>query len=190
VAIAELAGADAHPLDEEIGRAYWTGNDLTATIDSTRLGELLIERFAGQAGHYWDHLTSDLLSEVSPTHAFHVLGVYPWSRLLSTGLPEPLHVLDSCRIRTGQVLAVTESDATVEVDTLRWDGQQLSLTRPREEVVRRRLPEGTFTDTLAVGDHVAIHWGFVCDRLEPHEAETSQDWTYRQVDLTNRRLAG
>lgn len=185
--IGELAGEDA--LSERVGRAYWTGNQLSHDLDARRLGEMLLERFAGQAGHYWSHLGDDLLDEVTPTHAFHVFGVYPWTRLLHTGLPEPLHVLDSCRIRTGEVLEVSPDDALVLVDTLTWDGRVLGVAEPREERVARRTPDGVFAN-LEVGHRTAIHWGFACDRLEEAESEDLLGWTERQLELTNARLVG
>ncbi|PND48760.1 DUF6390 family protein, partial [Rhodococcus sp. ENV425] len=100
-------------LDAEVVRAYWTGNALTDRIDPVEFGTRLLERLGTQAGHYWTHLTPELLAEAAPTHAFHVLGVYPWSRLLTTGMPQPVQVLDSCRIRWGTVVAVGPDTATV-----------------------------------------------------------------------------
>lgn len=180
----ELTGLD--PLGEEVGRAYWTGSDLTHRIDARRLGELLLERFAGQAGHYWTHLDPSLLAEVTPTHIFHVLGVYPWSRLLRTGLPEPLAVLDSCRIRVGEVTGRRADRWQVLVDTLTWNGRQLGLAEPRMEELP--VDEPGPTGPLSVGDLVAIHWGLACDRLRPEQAEILLALTERQLQLTNRRL--
>lgn len=183
--IGELACEDS--LTERVGRAYWTGNELTRGLDARRLGEMLLERFVGQAGQYWSHLTDDLLDEVTPTHAFHVLGVYPWTRLLSTGLPEPLHVLDSCRIRTGEVLHVDHDSVRVRTDTLTWDGRLLGLGGSRDERVARRTADGVFVD-IGEGDQVAIHWGFACDRLTGPQSEDLLGWTEHQIDLTNVRL--
>ncbi len=188
VMMAGLAGPGVEPLSESVGRAYWTGNELTHRIDARALGELLLTRFARQAGHYWSHLTEELLDEVSPTHAFHVLGVYPWSRLLHLDVPQPLHVLDSCRIRTGEVAVVDDDSALVRADTLEWDGHQLGISTPREERVHRRTPDGVFTD-LTEGDRVAIHWGFACDRLTSAQSAELLATTERQVELTNARLA-
>lgn len=185
--IGELTGHD--PLSAEVGRAYWTGSQLTRTVDVTRLGELLLDRFATQAGHYWQHLTDDLLAEVRPTHSFHVLGVYPWTRLLATGLPEPLHVLDSCRIRAGQVLEVSGDRLLVRTDTLTWDGRRLGLVPADQEWVDWRTADGTFTGPVEPGDQVALHWGFACDRLASAEADELRSWTAEQIDLTNVRLS-
>jgi len=182
------SGLDLDPLSEGVGRAYWTTSELTDRVEARAFGELLLQRFGSQAGHYWTHLTSELLDEVRPTHAFHVLGVYPWSRLLHTGLPEPLHVLDSCRIRAGRVLSVGADDATLLVDTLTWDGRKLGLSAPREEQVTRTTSDGAFTDAPAEGQWVAVHWGFACDALTDDEADRLLSSTSAQLELTNRRL--
>jgi len=183
--IAELTGLD--PLSEQVGRAYWTGSALTGEVDRGKLGDLLLARFGNQAGHYWAHLTPDLLTEVTPTHIFHVLGVYPWTRLLATGAPEPLEVLDGCRIRVGQVVAVGDR-LTVAVDRLVWDGSALQVGPPGNEEVDFRTPNGTFLETPQVGDLVAVHWGFACDRLTSTDAEVLLTLTSEQVELTNLRL--
>lgn len=193
------------PLSVEVGRAYWTGHALTAQIDAQAFGRALLAHVTAQAGRYWSHLTPDLLEEATPTHAFHVLGVYPWSRLLATGLPEPLHVLDSCRIRVGRVLAIEESEELdteregsagarstrrllVDVDTLSWDGRALGITPTRPESVEWTTPDGTFTGPVRPGDLVAVHWGFACDVLTAAEADILLAGTQAQVEATNRRL--
>lgn len=177
---------DLDPLSETVGRAYWTGSEATDRVDARVLGELLIERFTAQAGHYWSHLDAELLLEVRPTHAFHVLGVYPWTRLLSTGLPEPLHVLDSCRIRAGRVLDVDEDSVLVEIDALAHD-QQLAVVEPRAERVARRTDDGVMAD-LEEGDWAAVHWSFACDRLTAEQATTLVAHSAEQIELTNVRL--
>lgn len=182
------SGPRLDPLSEEVGRAYWTTSELTDRIDPRAFGELLLRRFGSQAGHYWAHLTPDLLDEVAPTHTFHVLGVYPWSRLLHTGLPEPLNVLDSCRIRAGRVVSVNAVETTILVDTLTWDGRVLGVSAPRAELVRRRTPDGAFTDDPVEGQWVAVHWGFLCDSLTDTQAASLLSSTADQIDRTNRRL--
>lgn len=186
--IAEQCGI-ADPLDEQVVRAYWTGNVLTDRIDAERFGGELLSRFGARAGHYWSHLTEDLLSEVTATHAFHVFGVYPWSRLLGTGMPEPLRILDSCRIGWGTVLEVSDDDALVNVRRLEFDGARLTLGSETAWRVGRRTDSGVFVPDLRVGDRVALHWDFVCDRLTAEETDRLESWTVRQLGHTNRRLA-
>lgn len=187
--IAALAGR-TDPLDAEVVRAYWTGNALTDRIDPVEFGTRLLERLGTQAGHYWTHLTPELLAEAAPTHAFHVLGVYPWSRLLTTGMPQPVQVLDSCRIRWGTVVAVGPDTATVRSRRLEFDGARLRLGAERAETVRRRTGAGVFVPGLRLGEHVALHWDFLCDRLEEEEeVGRLEAATVRQLDRTNGRLA-
>jgi len=188
--LAELAGI-GDPLDERVVRAYWTGGPLLDGVDRAAFGTRLIERICDAgAGRYWAHLTPDLLPEAAPTHAFHVLGVYPWSRLLTAGAPEhPLRVLDSCRIRWGQVVATRGSRAVVRASGLTWDRGRLSLGREREETVQ--LTEGgrSFVPHPRPGEWVALHWDWVSDRLTDIEAGYLRQWTDWQLTVTNKRLA-
>ena len=186
--LAQLAGID-DPLDERVVRGYWTGNELTDQVGNARFGAALLERIRPQAGHYWGHLDDDLLSEASPTHGFHVFGVYPWSRLLGAGRPEPLDVLDSCRIAWAQVVAVEPEQLLVRMSHLEYDGRVLSLGAAREERIDHLIDGASFLDEVAPGDHVAVHWGFACDRLSDPELAQLERWTTWQLDAMAPRLA-
>lgn len=189
--LAELAGI-ADPLDERVVRSYWTGGALLESVDAGAFGRKLIDWIGAQAGHYWSHLTEELLPEAAPTHLFHVFGVYPWSRLLTSPTPEPaLHVLDSCRIRWGQVLSVAgasgagDSDKVViRTSRLTWDGQRLALGPETEETV----DPGFITDPRP-GEWLAVHWDWVSDRLTGGELRHLEHWTNWQLAATNARLA-
>ncbi|MBJ8348464.1 DUF6390 family protein [Antrihabitans sp. YC2-6] len=185
--IADLSGND-DPLDDHVVRAYWTGSELTCDLDRARFGSELLTRFASQAGSYWKHLNENLLAEAAPTHAFHVFGVYPWSRLLDSGMPQPLQVLDSCRISWGTVLEVGDDLLAVRSKPLGFDGQ-LYLDEAVDRQVRYRVEQGAFVTHLHVGDIVAVHWDFVCDWLAPQQADELAYWTHWQLEQTNRRLA-
>jgi hypothetical protein len=184
--LAELAGID-DPLDERVVRGYWTGNELTDEVGNVRFGTALLERIKPQAGHYWGHLTDDLLAEASPTHAFHVFGVYPWSRLLGTGQPEPLNVLDSCRIGWAEVVATEPEQLLVRMRHLTYDGGVLALGPAVVEHLDQRIDGVSFIDQVAAGDHVAVHWGFACDRLTPEETAHLERWTDWQLEAMRRR---
>src|SRR3954470_1788382 len=123
--LARLTGT-ADPLDARLVEAYWLGRDLG--VDREEFGRELLAVLGPRGGVYWTHLTADLLAEAAPDHGFHVFGVYPWSRLLSAG-PQPLFVLDSCRIRWGTVVGL--DPLTVSSPRLTWDGR-LALGDPVE----------------------------------------------------------
>ena len=188
VLLAELAGI-ADPLDVRVVRAYWTGGPLLDQVDRYRFGSRLIEFLGGQAGHYWQHLTAELLSEVSPTHGFHVFGVYPWSRLLTRASEQPLRVLDNCRIRWGQVIDSQDGQVRVWCRRLTWDGCQLGLGRPAVERVRLAVDGRGFVAEPVAGQWLALHWDWVSDRLTDGQRLELQRRTGWQLRTTNARLA-
>ncbi len=186
--LANLADVE-DPLDERVVRGYWTGNELTDRIDRHAFGTALLERIRGRAGHYWTHLDEHLLVEAAPTHAFHVFSVYPWTRLLGTGRPEPLQVLDSCRIGWARVVAVEDDELVVRSRHLEYADRQLCLGTEREERVAYRAEGTAFIDAVEEGEQVAVHWGFVCDRLTEPQAASLERWTSWQLDVLAPRLA-
>jgi hypothetical protein len=186
--MAELAGYD-DPLDKEVVRAYWTGNSLTQGIEREQFFGIVLDQIKPQAGHYWAHLTDELAVEAAPTHAFHVFSVYPWSRLLSSGRPEPLDVIESCRIGWGRIEAVHETTVTVSTRKLAYADGHLFLADEILHEVSFRDDQGPLISAPARGEVVAIHWGQVCDRLSPYQAMALAHWTEWQLDAIAPRLA-
>jgi hypothetical protein len=184
---AELAGID-DPMDARVVRSYWTGNDVTDALNPREFGEALFERIKPQAAHYWAHLDETLLDEAAPTHAFHVLSVYPWTRLLPSGRPEPLFVLDSCRITWATVEDVDGEDLVVTRQPLEHVDGALRLGDPSRTRVSWRKSGQQFIEEPTAGDVVAVHWGNVCDVLTPDEADTLERWTHWQLDAISPRL--
>jgi hypothetical protein len=173
--LARLTGTE-DPLDARLVEAYWLGRDLG--VNRAAFGRELLAVLGPRAGAYWTHLTPDLLVEAAPDHGFHVFGVYPWSRLLAAG-PQPLFVLDRCRIRWGTVVGL--DPLTVSSPRLTWDGAALGLTEPTAGPV-----EG---NGVSVGDEVAVHWDRLVDVLRPEQGEVLRASTEARLAATNARLA-
>jgi hypothetical protein len=188
--LAEVAGI-ADPLDERVVRAYWSGSPLLDEVDRPRFWRMLLDRIgAAGAGRYWTHLKPALIAEAMPTHGFHVFGVYPWTRLLTTADPGPaLHVLDSCRIRWARVSAVESGHAAVRGRHLTWDGIALGLGQEIEGSVRLTEDGRAFVADVAPGDWLAVHWDRACERLTADELWQLRRWTDWQLAATNARLA-
>lgn len=186
--LAELSGI-ADPLAEPVVRAYWLGGGLLDRVDPETFGTRLLAVIGPQAGHYWAHLTPELLAEALPNHGFHVFGVYPWSRLLAgPGYQQPLHVLDRCRIRWGEVLSVEAEHVVVRSRLLAWDGERLGLAAAEPERVRRITDGVGFVDDPRPGEWLSLHWDWVCDRLGLADVADLQECTMGQLAATNRRL--
>ena len=187
--LAELAGI-ADPLDERVVRAYWTGSSLLDEVDRPRFWRNLLDRIAAAgAERYWTHLKPALIAEAMPTHGFHVFGVYPWTRLLSSSDPGPaLHVLDSCRIRWARVTSVEGDHATVRGRHLDWNSRALRLGEEIEESVRLTADGRAFVADPSPGDWLAVHWDLACERLTVDELWQLRRWTDWQLAATNARL--
>lgn len=185
--IAEQAGI-GDPLDARVVEAYWIGNDLLDRVDMGRFGRSLDERFRRRSGPEWASLAAGIPAGGLPHHAFHVFGVYPWVDLLGADRgPHPLHVLDRCRIRWGEVVAVTGDRAVVDSRPLLWDGRALYLGSPVAEAVRVGAGGRSLLPELSPGDAVALHWDWVCDRLTGRQLATLERLTHHQLTITNRR---
>ncbi|QWT23119.1 hypothetical protein KPL76_10195 [Subtercola sp. PAMC28395] len=183
VVIADMLGLD--PLDAEVVRGYWTGTAATAALDRQEFWARLLAVIGPQAGSYWKHLDAALAVEAAPNHAFHVLGVYPWTRLLTTGRPEPVQVIDSCCIRPATVVGFADEGLVeVEAASLRFTDGVLSF-----DTVSTTRVESLFVPDLAVGERVALHWGAICDRLTSEEASLLGVQLGDQVRRVNARLS-
>lgn len=121
------------------------------------------------------------------THAFHVFVVYPWVGLLGSGGDVARSV--QCRVRWGTVESVDGEHARVRCPWLGWDGRELALAEERVSTCRWARGEHTFVADLRPGDVVAMHWDWICDRLDPAGLAALTESTARQLSATNIWLA-
>ena len=180
------ANAIADPLDARVVEAYWIGNDLLSRVGPRLMGDSLELRFKDRTGPMWPRLSEAILVGALPHHSFHVFGVYPWLGLLREGRSvEPLHVLDRCRIRWGQVVAVAPGEAVVRSSALEWDGRRLSLGAPREERAVLSTDGLGLAGGIRPGDWCSLHWDWVCERLDPGQLRALRRYTMGQLAGVN-----
>ena len=192
--IAGSAGV-ADPLDADVVEAYWIGNRLLGRCEPRWLAASVDERFALRLGTDRETVTSLAAMGGVPHHSFHVICVSPWVGLLRAGFTDaPLTTMDQCRIRTGFVLTADDAAATVATDRLAWDGERLSVQHGAVEVVHASAAGYDLAGPIAIGDRVAIHWGWICDRLDAHRAGRLAEFTARSLRAVNAsarpKLAG
>jgi uncharacterized protein DUF6390 len=186
--IIAAAAQIADPLDARVVEAYWIGNDLLDNVDPDALVTQLRGRFGDQAGASW--------VPGRPHHGFHVFAVYPWVGLLrrGTGNDVALSVLEQCRIRWGEVLEVYGDRVLVRARSLTLADGGLQLGEPGEQSAawsvagRSLLPAPDAGAPVAAGDHVAMHWDWVCDVLRPDQVAQLESRTADQLARTNAGL--
>lgn len=173
----ELGLAD--PLATDVVEAYWIGSDRLLDIEPGVLVRRLQQRFRGQEGGTWLEAGSRALAH----HSFQVFEVYPWASLLQSGRqPAPaVQVLDRCRIRAGVVRRVTGETAEVTSRPLAWRASALRPGPSVTEHVRWSVDGRALITRPTVGDVVALHWDWVCDRLSSEQAELLTALEARQL---------
>ncbi len=183
--IAAANGID-DPLDARVVESYWLGNELSLRVPLTTLARSLEERFAWRAGRSWDALVAAAVAGGVAHHSFHVFAVYPWLGLLRAGREGPaMDVLDNCRIRPGRLVALEGDQALVSSRPLRFLGSRLEFGATRTELVRYRRDDHGLVDDLRVGDAVALHWDWICDRLSEGSARWLDTCTRRNLQAVN-----
>ncbi len=180
----------ADPLDHRVVEAYWVGNALLDAVGVTNIGNSMEDRFRARTGMEFSHLIEGVLAGGVPHHSFHVLEIYPWLGLLRDDrrYATALEVLDRCRIRWGEVIAIVGDEAVVRSQPLAWDGHALSLGEPEIETAKFAVFGTGFVTDLAVGDTVSLHWDWVCDRLSPAQLRHLRYYTARHLKIANTEV--
>ena len=175
------------PLAEKVVRAYWVGNPLLEAVDPVRLTGFLSEGFQRRAGRLWSNVGSAALAGGLPHHNFHVFAVYPWAGLLRAGHegPEPLTILDRCRIRWGRVVHANGTTALVRSRALEFDGRVVRPGVERTEEATVALNGRGFVHGLRPGDWVSLHWDWVCDRLSEGDVANLRRYTLQAANATD-----
>ena len=159
-----LAGAarGADPLAAEVVEAYWIGNALLDRVSVSDFGNSIDARFRRRAGSAWSRIDGSITAGVAH-HSYHVLHVTPWTGLMRRGVvDEPLRIVDQCCVSWAQVVDTGPALPLVRRRPLVWAGSGLRFGEPVIESVTSPI-------AVEVGDWVALHWGTVCERLDPHQ---------------------
>jgi hypothetical protein len=174
-----LAGANHRhdPLDAEVVEAYWIGNELLDRVPLHDFGVSIDDRFRRRAGTAWRHI-GDSIPDGVANHSYHVFHVMPWAGLLRDGIvDEPLRIVDRCRISWATVLAGGADEpgrVLVRRVPLVWSGSRLVYGAPV-------VDEVTSPIDVEPGDTVAVHWDWVCERLDARQAAWLRQVTDRQI---------
>jgi hypothetical protein len=164
------------PFDARVVEAYWIGNELLDHVPRHDFGSSIDERFRRRAGAAWRRI-DDTIPDGVANHSYHVLRVMPWAGLVRDGIvDEPLRIVDRCRISWAEVLPDVTPDGRVLVrrTPLVWSGSRLVHGEPVVEPVDSPIP-------VEPGDVVAVHWDWICERLDARQLAWLRRVTDRQL---------
>jgi hydrogenase maturation factor len=190
----------ADPFNYKVVEAYWLGNELLEKVSMNNFYRYLVDEQKLKK-----KLKPALLEKVfgkipagaKPHHSFHVLSIpkrtgnYPVEHTLCT--------MDECRIALGKVKSQKAKGKTecqnskvdftrsihVEYQPLIALGNNIALGELKEREVWAEMDKKVFANDLKAGDWVAVHWGWVCDRLTDLQASNLQKWTKYNLSLAN-----
>ncbi len=184
--LARESGID-DPLDRRIVEGYWLGAPLPRPVRPAAMAESIEARFKGMMRpESWRWLATKPGEGASPTHAFHVLDVFPRLGLLrGEHVANSLKVMDSCRIRWGRAVEVQGASLVVKARCLEMSEGKLALGEPRVQTVQRWYDGTGFVEDVAIGDVVSLHWDWACDRLDRRQLGALIASTREQLEITN-----
>ena len=187
--IAQANGID-DPLDARVVEAYWIGSKYSDHVDPLLMTRSMDDRFRRQLGAAeWRWLQAKPEAGARPTHAFHVLDVFPRVGLArGSAVTDSLTLMDSCRIRWGRVIEVSGEQLVVEVVPLRIQDNELVLGVEERQVVRRWLDGAGFVTDVIAGDTVSIHWDWACEVLSAPRLRALQLRTMRAMGIASQTI--
>jgi hypothetical protein len=179
------ANGIADPFDDRVVEAYWIGNKLLAGVEARQLYDDLRERFARQlAGKDLDLIIGKAPAGARPHHNFHVFDVH--SR--AGQLEHSLATMDQCRVSWGTVLRVDDSQLLVAREPLVLADGRLALGAAESTWVTRQIDGRGFADAAEPGDVVSLHWGWVCEVIDPAQQAELARQTSDHFRLANQTL--
>ena len=178
-------------LDPRVVEAYWLGTAALDEVSNASIRPTIAAAFAGRCGPLFTDLSAALEAGALPHHSFVVFCIYPWVGMVgdSRRTPQAMKVLDRCRIRSGQVSSVDRDHALVECAPLVWDGDKITVGQVVLEDARTGIDGVGLSEAISVGDHVALHWDWVCDVISDEQRALLDRYTARHLALVNLVLA-
>ncbi len=191
----------ADPFNYKVVEAYWIGNELLENVSMNNFYRYLVDEHKLKKKlkpAMYEKIFGKIPAGAKPHHNFHVLNIpkrtgnYPVEHTLST--------MNDCIITSAKIkrLHVQPCDnkknrsecnllrkIVVEHQPLIAVGNDLAFGETAEKEVFCEFKNKAFIDQPKTGDWVAIHWGWVCDRLNQSQVENLNKWTRYNLVLAN-----
>jgi hypothetical protein len=171
-----------NPFDEKVVSAYWIGNGLLNKVRTEDLRKMVAGEFGG-AGLLSKEIAAKKAAAITrgskPHHSFHVLIIGSVTGSVDF---KNTKLKDLCRVSWGKVKKILINKVVVKYRPL-VGAKKIKLGKPvKKEVIwdERVVPE------LKIGDWVAFHWNYVCDKIAPSQRKNLIYWTNYHLRLANK----
>lgn len=182
--IAESSGI-GDPFDSRVVEAYWVGSDLLDRLPPQDFHSFLTEKIARRVPkRLQKYMASKAPAGARPHHSFFVFDVGTRTGMLETNL----ETLDKCRISWGIVESITGDNVSVRYEPIILENGKLTLGTPIPREARRAAEGLSYLGDLKIGDAVSLHWGWVCDRLDPAQVSRLSAETAHHIQIANQTL--
>ncbi len=174
------------PFDDRVVEAYWIGNELLDHVEVRDMYASLRERYQSRLSPKLMALVANKAPEGARAHhSFHVFDAW---RTVEDLTGDVLATVDNCRISWGTVQSVEGADVIVERRPIEMEEGKLVLGESRRERMTRLIGGKGFVTTVAPGDIVSLHWGWVCEVLTARQVANLARFTDHHLRLANKTM--
>lgn len=177
------------PFDIAVVKAYWLGNRLLKKFNPRRFYYYLRDNLALKKKLSQKELTilfGKIPQGALPNHAFHVFNI-PW-RTGFLPIEHTLQTMDACRISWGKVISQKNGILVVETPPVVYKNNKLQLGKTVFKKIVARIDNLNLADELLSGELISFHWGFLCNKINPAEADNLRYYTQLALNLANEDI--
>lgn len=163
---------DLDIFDDEVVMSYWFGSFLTEKVGTGEKDKLVNNYGENISGDFAKSLSEILPEEIYLTHLSQVALV----AAAGYNQKEKTTLINHCMIAYGKVLEmdINKKTAIVQREVLRKNdglGYRISLAKQNVKI------DSDLTPTVAVGDEVTVHLGYLAATISSDQAERLKYWT-------------
>ncbi|OIP04597.1 hypothetical protein CO101_02665 [Candidatus Berkelbacteria bacterium CG_4_9_14_3_um_filter_39_23] len=167
------------PFDRRVVEAYWVGNDLLKNCN--------LQRFYNELENRFHTLVSkktlvEMLGNVPlgsrPHHSFHVIHIFSQTGGMLKMFQPSLTLMNNCLIRPGKIkLKIKNKELKIKTQKLKIVNHSIKFVPSIETA---RVLDST---KFKKGDLVAIHWGWICDKISSSQQIQLNFWNNQSLKL-------
>jgi len=176
----------ADPFEPQVVEAYWIGNSLLENVKPKQLRDYLLydqELKKRLPVKMLKWVIEKIPKGAKIHHSFHVFNIFIRTGHLTT--PHTIDTMDQCRIGWGRVVSVKDK-VKVTSQKLTSQNKKLVFCDSMRELL---FPvDSQLKNKIKIGDTVSFHWGFICDKISPTQAQNLAFYTNHNLKLANETI--